>query len=160
MGWTYRGSGDLGMVKRNTFKVLEWIFEGETLTPAVSVFLYVIVWFLSVWKPGVESGTDVAVWHYLGWSPNWWWATTFIVLSAYQVLCCRVLRCIWWTRIITSVLVTSFVVYTVVAPAYALWVKTGTISEYFAGSAVVVFACVLLVARNLQREIEDGERAA
>jgi hypothetical protein len=160
MGRINRGIRSMGVVKRHVFRSLEWLFEGETLTPAVCVMLYVIVWFLPVWKPNVESGTDLAVWNYLGWQPNLWWAIPLIALSVYQVVCCRILRCIWWTRVATSVLVTSFVIYTVIAPAYAMWVKTGSFSEYFAGSTVVVFACVLLVARNLQRESEDGERAA
>lgn len=154
------GNGGLPVVKHKTFKFLEWLFEGDTLSPAIAVFIYNLVWFVPVLKHNVDSGIDEKVWMFLGWSPNWMWATVFILLAAYQVVCCRIMRCIWWTRILTSLVVSAFVIYTTVAPAYAIWIKTGTFPEYFAGAAVVVFACVLLVARNLQREEDDGERSA
>lgn len=146
-------------LKRGTFHVLHWLFEGDTLTPAVGVLLYLLVWFLPVLKLGVDSGIDANVWHALGWMPNGISAAIFIPLAIYQVVCCRLCICHWWSRIVTSVLVATFVTYTTVAPAYVLWVKTSAFPEYYAGSAMVIFSCVVLVARNLRRD-DDGGRPA
>lgn len=160
LGCNLHRAGGSTMLKRGVFKFLEWLFEGETLTPAVCVFLYTVIWFLPVWVPHMESNSDIADWIFLGWFPTVGWAVAINLLSLYQVLCCHVLPCIRWTRIVTSVLVSAFVIYTAIAPAYAMWVRTGMFPEAMAGSVVVVLACILLVARNLQKEGEYGKRAA
>lgn len=146
-------------LKRGTFRVLYWLFEGDALTPAACVLLYLLVWFLPILKPGIDSTAYTNVGSSLDWMHDGLSAAIFIPLAIYQVVCCRIFICHWWSRIVTSILVAAFITYTTAASAYMMWWKTQSFPECFAGSAVVVFMCIILVARNLRIE-DDGRRSA
>lgn len=146
-------------VKRNTFKFLEWLFEGDTFLPAVAVFLYTLLWFVPVFLPASELDVEYhRLWDLIGWQPNGIWAVAFIGVAGYQVLCCRLVRCIRWMRITTAFLISAFVTYVAIAPAIEYWYRTGKLLDTVAGASVMVFLCILLVARNLHREGNNGGR--
>lgn len=91
MGRTYCGSGSLDMVKHHIHKMPRWVFEKKTLLSTVCVFLYATITLFPVQESSEESDTDEVIGNDFKWSPNWW-VIAFMVLNAYQVLCCRVLR--------------------------------------------------------------------
>lgn len=157
MGQSVRRPGSITALKRGTYKCLQWIFEGDALLPALIIFLYTLVWCIPVYNATyVEAFAEV--WHFLNWQPNPIWALVFTGLAGYQVICCRLIKCIWWMQITTSVILSAFVIYIAVAPAYAFWKVTGLFGSTVAGAVVAVFSCCLLVSRNLHREDTDGGR--
>lgn len=136
-------------MKKHALAVLNWLFDRDPLGPAVLVWVYTIIWCLTVLAFNTREPVTTVARLYVGLLPNSWCAVVFIAAS-YQLVCCRYFNCIWGMRFIVSIITASFVIYTVVMPIIQVWITYRLFFTLSSGSVVVAIASLLVVARCMR----------
>lgn len=139
------------LTKRWIFRQLQMLFEGDARLLSAAVLGYILIWFSPLALADLSFIIEREVWDSLGWQPRMWVAAIIIPLAIVQVVCNHQQLYMKWLRTLVALLLSGFVIYTALIPAYSMWLAENTLPSYLTCSIPMSLISIVIVAREYRR---------
>lgn len=139
----------MNIVKRIVIAVLANLYNGPTRGLSVGLLIYLILWFAPFLTHDLSEDATPYVWVALGWRPELATALLIIPLGVIQAF---FNPRPWYSGkvcVLGATVLSAFVIYTTLAPAYIMFVMEGRVPDYVPGNLTVVLMSLIIVTREV-----------